>query len=160
MNTPVVRLAVPQDRDGLVNHCHMLHEENGLFALSVTRIQHLLDRFFNREGALIGVIGDVGEPDASFYLSFECPYYSDQWQLVEFWNFVMPPRDHKAGHARALIEWAKTCSDEAQLPLIISILSNQRLEAKERLYERQMERAGAFFVHNKHFAGHTAWAQH
>jgi hypothetical protein len=160
LNEPVVRLALPEDREGLIGHCHMIHQENGLFSLSERRLNALLDRYFDKQGAIVGVIGDQGEPESSIYLSIESSYYSEDLHLMELWNFVMPPRESKGGHAKRLIEFAKHCSDSLRLPLMIGILSNQRVAAKERLYERQLERAGAFFVHNKEFAGHTAWSEH
>lgn len=163
MTEAAVRLAVPADRDGLVQHCHMIHDENGLFALSERKVGLLLDRYFDRQGAIIGVIGEEGEPQGSIYLSIDEPYYSDDCQLTELWNFVMPSYrggkclSQKGGHAKRLIAFAKDCSDKLKLPLAIGILSNQRVEAKERLYERQLERAGSFFVYNRQFAGGTAW---
>lgn len=154
-----VRTAAPEDVDGLIEHCRLLHGENGLFGLSERKVAQLLDRGFRQDGAIIGVIGDGGAPEASIYLSIEQPYYSEDWHLMELWNFVMPPRANRAGHAKRLIEFAKYCSDEMQMPLVIGVLSNQRVEAKVRLYERQLEKAGVFFVHNRHCAAGTAWSR-
>lgn len=153
-----VRLATLEDVDGLIEHCRLLHGENGLFGLSERKVAGLLDRGLRQEGAIIGVIGDEA-PEASIYLSIEQPYYSEDWHLMELWNFVMPPRTHRAGHAKRLIEFAKYCSDEMQMPLVIGVLSNQRVEAKVRLYERQLEKAGVFFVHNRHCAAGAAWSR-
>lgn len=151
-----VRFAVPADEDKIVAMISMLHDENGLFPLSEKRVRQYMQRYFQREGALIGVIGEVGDPVGSIYLGIEQPYYSETWYLNEAWNFVHP--DHRnPGYARKLLQWAKDKSAEMGLPLMVGIVSNHRTEAKIRLYERELEKAGAFFVWNRHFAGPSAW---
>lgn len=152
-----VRLAVPEDRAALVELTTMLHGENGLFSLSLKKRDALLDRYYNREGAIIGVIGEVGAPVASIYLCLTQPEYTDDWGLAEVWAHVRP--DHRRStHAKHLTEYAKFLSTEMRLPLLIGILSNQRTEAKVRLYERAFNRVGAYFIWNQHFA-HGAWPE-
>lgn len=147
-----VRLAVPQDRDGLLWLCRELHAENGLFPLNEDAVVAKLDQAFRREHALIGVIGPVGgELKGSIYLLMHQMWYSDRFFLDELWNFVHPkyrPPNEK-GCAQALLEWAKQCSDQIDIPLMVGIISSIRTEAKVRLYERQLTKAGAFFIHNK-----------
>lgn len=156
--TQEVRLALPEDREGIVSLTRLLHDENGLFALAPTKVEVMLDRFYKREGAIIGVIGDVGAPVAVIYLSIHQPIYTNDWVLGEEFNFVHP--DHRrTRHARNLIAYAKHLSDEAELPFVIGILSNQRTEAKIRLYEQVLEKAGAFFVYNRKYAGGSAWGK-
>jgi len=149
-------MAVSADRGGIVNLCKMLHEENGLFPLSEPRLNIMLDRAFDKSGAIIGVIGDVGEPVASIYLGLNQVVYSDAWTLMEEWNFVHP-NFRRTDYAKSLLGYAKKASDEMKLPLLTGILSNQRTEAKIRLYERQLEKAGAYFVYNRSYAGPSAW---
>jgi len=154
--TDDVRLAVPADEDKIVSMIRLLHDENGLFPLSERRVREYMQKFFRKEGALIGVVGPVGDPVGSMYLTIGQPYYSDTWYLNEAWNFVHP--DHRrSDYAKKLLAWAKQISSELQLPLMIGIVSNHRTEAKVRLYEKQLEKAGAFFVWNRHFAGPCAW---
>lgn len=150
-----VRLAVPEDRDALVDLTTRLHGENGLFSLSLTKRDALLDRYYNRDRAIIGVIGEVGNPVGTIYLSLSQPEYTDDWCLVEAWNYVAEAHRHST-HAKNLISYAKFVSTEMRLPLVIGILSNHRTEAKVRLYERVLERAGAFFIFNSQFAN-GAW---
>lgn len=165
MTDIAVRLAVPDDAPQLLELCRQLHSENGLFSFSEGKVRELMDRALSKSAAIMGVIGEVGAPEACIYLSIESPYYSDDLQLCELWNFVAPgfrggPHlSLTGGHAKRLIEFAKHCSDEMQLPLVIGILSNQRVEAKTRLYERQLEKAGVFFVHNRNCAAGTAWSR-
>ncbi len=133
-----VRLAVPEDRDGLVRLTDMLHGENGLFSLSPRKRDGLLDRYYRREAAIMGVIGDVGEPVATIYLSISQPEYTDDFALVETWNFVAPEH-RRTTYARQLIAYAKAMSDSLKLPLCIGILSNHRTEAKVRHVRQRYE---------------------
>lgn len=151
-----VRLAVPEDESKIIDLCKMLHEENGLFPLSMPKVKGMIDRAFNREGAIIGVIGEIGEPVASIYLDINQVVYSEAFSLTEQWNFVHPDF-RRSDCAKRLLAYAKHCSDELQIPLTIGILSNQRTEAKIRLYERQLDRAGAYFIYNRKFSGSPAW---
>lgn len=156
MTEHVVRLATPEDEPALVAMCQLLHTENGLYPLSMEKVHRVLGRAFNREGAIIGVIGDVGAPIASIYLELSESIYSDTWQLLEQWSYVHP--DHRRSDcAKKLLEYAKHCSDELKMPLSIGILSNHRTEAKIRLYERHLEKAGAYFIYNRQYAGPSAW---
>lgn len=152
-----VRLAVPEDRDSIIHLCHTLHDENGLFSLSDRKVFRLVDRYFARQNAIIGVIGPIGNVEGSIYLAVEEPYYSEDLQLCEFWNIVHPEH-RKSGHAKKLISFAKRCSDSTHLCLMIGIISNHRTAAKVRLYEKQLQPAGAFFVHNPQYAG-GHWAE-
>jgi GNAT superfamily N-acetyltransferase len=146
-----VRLAVPADEDKIISMISLLHDENGLFPLSRQRVRDYMQRYFRKEGALIGVIGEIGDPVGSIYLEIGQPYYSDAWYLNEAWNFVHP--DHRrSDYAKKLLGWAKATSDTMKLPLMVGIVSNHRTEAKIRLYEKQLEKAGAFFVWNRQLA--------
>ena len=151
-----VRLAEPEDRDALVELTTALHAENGLFSLSLKKRDAMLDRYYNRDGAIIGVIGEIGRPVGTIYLSLSQPEYTDDFALVEGWNYVAEGHRHST-HAKDLITYAKFISTEMKLPLVIGIMSNHRTEAKVRLYERVLDRAGAFFIWNPQFAGGKAW---
>jgi len=150
-----VRLAQPEDRAKIIELTRDLHGENGLFSMSDKKVRAMLDRFYNREGAVIGVIGPVGNPVATIYLGIDQMSYSDDWALVEQWNFVHP--DHrKSNYASQLICYAKRLSDEFKLPLLVGILSNSRTEAKARLYERHLHKAGFYFIYNLNALEHSA----
>lgn len=151
-----VRLAVEDDRAALTELTTLLHGENGLFSLSANKRDMLLDRYYQQKGAVIGVIGDPGKPVASIHLSIVQPDYTDDWILIENWNFVHP--DHRrSNYARQLIAYAKHISDEMSIPLMVGIVSNTRTEAKVRMYEQLLEKAGAYFIYNRQLAGGTAW---
>lgn len=156
MSETIVRLAQPEDEAGIVELCVLLHEENGLFPLSEAKTRALVKRAIDRQGGIIGVIGDLGAPVAGIQLALDQMYYSDQWLLNEGFNYVHP-NYRKSDFAKCLIAYAKSCADKMGLPLMMGILSNHRTEEKIRLYERQLEKAGAYFVYGRQYAGPGAW---
>lgn len=156
MTDTIVRLAVPEDRDGITALTELLHEENGLFPLSRKKVSAMLDRYYAKDGAVIGVIGDVGAPVAAVYLGIWQPYYSDVYALDEAFN-IIHPEHRRSDYAKRMIGFAKDVSDRLRMPLMMGILTNHRTEAKVRLYERQLEKAGAYFVYNRQLLGPSAW---
>lgn len=156
MDCPDVRLAVIEDRPGIVALTNELHGENGLFRIAPAKVERMLDRFYNREGAVIGVIGEIGAPVATIYLGIDQLVYTDDWALVEQWNFTHPEH-RRSNYARQLIAYAKKVSDGMRLPLMIGILSNKRTEAKVRLYEQMLEKAGAYFIYGREHLTSPAW---
>lgn len=151
-----VRLALPQDRTSIANLTTMLHGENGLFSISPTKVDRMLDRYFDRQGAIIGVIGPVGEVAGVIYLGLEQLSYTDDWSLVEQFNYVAP--DHRRStYARQLIAYAKQVSDQMHIPLMVGILSNKRTEAKVRLYEQLLDKAGVYFCYGLQYASGPGW---
>lgn len=152
-----VRTAELGDRKPLWDLMMSLHGENGLFSVSPSKVDVMLDKFYNREGALIGVIGDVGSPIAAIYLEITQAVYSDDWMLCEQFNFVH--EDHRrTPYASQLIAYAKRASDKLELPLMVGILSNSRTEAKMRLYDRVLQRAGGYFLYGlEHADGAQRW---
>lgn len=146
-----VRDATVADEAELMNLCRLLHEENGKWAMNESNVRFALRRAFNRDRALMGVVDRDGMIAGCCYLYVEQSWYSDQLFLEELFNYVHP--DHRrAPVAKSLIGWTKTASDRLAIPLMIGVISNRRTAAKVRLYERQLEKAGAFFIHNAHLA--------
>jgi hypothetical protein len=82
-------------------------------------------------------------------------WYSDHEVLEEKAIFIHPDyRSAKGGRARRLCEFSKNTADSLGIPLIIGVLSNNRTEAKVRLYKRQFgEPSGAFFLYNARTGG-------
>lgn len=154
---PQVRMAEMADRQPLWELMTMLHGENGLFSISPAKVDQMLDRFYNRQQTLIGVIGDTGDPVAAIYLEITQPVYSDDWMLCEQFNFVHPEH-RRTTYARQLISYAKKAADELHLPLMVGILSNKRTEAKMRLYDQVLNRAGGYYVYGlEHADGAQRW---
>lgn len=142
-----VRRADAGDEDDLMAMCRELHSENGLFAMNEDKVRGFLRRAFDAKGAIIGVVGERNKLQASLYMLISSFWYSDEWHLEELWNYVRPAY-RKTDNAKAMITFARRCSDELMIPLVIGVFSNERTQAKVRLYERALSKpAGAFFVH-------------
>lgn len=156
LDCPDVRLALPSDRGPIKDLTTLLHGENGLFSIAPDKVEKMLDRYYNRAGAVIGVIGPEGAPVATIYLGVDQLIYTNDWSLVEQWNFVHP--DHRrSNYARQLIAYAKTVSDGMRMPLMVGILSNKRTEAKARLYEQMLDKAGYYFIYGREYLTAPAW---
>lgn len=145
---PPVRRADYGDEEELMQMCRSLHQENGLFAMYEPKVRYYLRRAFDRQGAVIGVLGDRGKLEGSIYLLLSDYWYSEDLHLCELWSYVLP-QYRKSSNAKELINFAKRCSDELKIPALIGIISNERTAPKIRLYERQLGTAsGAFFLYN------------
>lgn len=146
-NTPIVRLATRADEAQLMEICRALHKENGLFAMDEDMVRGMLHRAFNRQGGMIGVIDGDKEIAAVIYMLLSNFWYSRDNHLEELFAFVKPAYRKPPGHAIALIEFGKRCSEQIGIPLVIGVLSNKHMEAKVRLYRKELGTpAGAFFV--------------
>lgn len=152
--TPV-RIATAADEDAIMDLCRMLHEENGQFSMSEAKVRDALQTAFKRQGGLIGVIDGPKGLEGIILLTIGQLWYSDDWMLEEMFNFVHP--DHRrSSHAKRMIQFAKESADKLGIPLMIGVLSNTRTEAKVRLYERMLPKAGAYFVHDGRTAAEKA----
>lgn len=146
-----VRRATLADEEELMELCRELHKENGLFSMNESFVRQALRMAFMEHGGIIGLIGDPGKIEAAIYIKFGTFWYSDQFHLEELFNYVRP-QYRKSTNAKDLINFAKRCAEELNLPLVIGVITNDRTEAKVRLYKRQLHNtAGAFFVYNSKF---------
>lgn len=150
---PDVRLAVEKDRDQILHLCRTLHEENGIFPLDESKIVNVLDRAFNENiperDAIIGVIGNDNELFGCIGIAMHSLWYTyrENQCLDELWNIVHP-NYRKSNYAKQMILFAKYVADKLRIPLLIGVLSNERTEAKVRLYESLLPNSGAYFVYD------------
>ena len=98
------------------------------------------------DGKLIGYHTSIVRPHLHYKSSLSA--FTDMY-------FIHPDyRSAKGGRARRLCEFSKQAADSLGIPLIIGVLSNNRTEAKVRLYKRQFgEPSGAFFLYNARTGG-------
>jgi hypothetical protein len=146
----VVRIATREDQDEVMQLLHMLHAEGGLMPFSEQRAAEMFDRAYNRQGGILGVLGERGDIRGMIFLLISRFWYTDQNHLEELFNFVRPDlRENGKHYAQSMIEFAKKCSDEIGIPLVIGVLTNTRMAGKVRFYRRFLGYpTGAFFVHN------------
>ena len=145
---PQVRLALPQDAEDVMAMCRRLHAENGLFTLNEDKVRECLRKHYEREGGIIGVIGEPGRLEASTCLALASFYYTDDTHLEEHWNFV-DEAYRKSRNAEALVEFGKACAVKMNMPLFTGIITNKRMAGKVRLFIRLLGApVGAYFMHN------------
>ena len=144
--TPRVRLAKPEDEEEIFQICKLLHSENALFPMSEPKVREMLRTCLYQKGGIIGVVGEPGDIQAVICLTLRSLWYTEEWCLDEHFNYVLP-NHRRSENAKELIIFAKACAQELKLPLMIGILSNERTEAKVRLYKRQLGApSGAYFI--------------
>lgn len=145
--TETVRLATREDEDNIIKLLHLMHMESGMLPLDEECAREFFARAFNKQGGIIGVIGEKNDIRAIIYLLISRFWYTRNNHIEECFNFVRPDC-RKSNHARDLIAFAQKCSDTLSLPLVIGVLTNNRMEGKVRLYRRALGiPAGAFFVY-------------
>lgn len=152
----VVRVGRPEDHQEIWRLFLQGHRENGLFSLAPDKVQWFLTRALAPQvippgdtgpRGVIGVIGPVGGSleGVVFVLISEFWYSSDK-HIEELLVYV-DPECRKSGHAKALVNWMKEQSDNSGLNLVTGIISNERTEAKCRLYQRMLPKVGEFFLY-------------
>jgi hypothetical protein len=148
ITSPVTK-ARPDDRDEVIEICREDWEENSQFSLSMPKLETMVDRILDRGEGVIGLIRREGEIEALMVLQVSQFWYSDDWCLEEVLNFVRP-QFRRSTNAKDMISFAKRCSDEIGIPLVIGIVSNERTAAKIALYERQLGKpCGGYFIYSK-----------
>ena len=143
-----VRKAHRADEPEVMEMCRALHAENAMFAMNERKVREMLDRAFNQQGGIIGVIGPTGNIQAAIYMLISSFWYSDEYCLEELFSYVRP-EFRRSSNAKDLVEFGKHCSKEIGIPLVIGVVSNIRTQAKVGLYKRQLsEPVGAYFAYN------------
>jgi hypothetical protein len=142
-----VRLAVPKDADDIMDLLSLMHEENGLFEMDYDAVREMVLSVLSGKNGIIGVIDGEEGLEAAVCLVIDKLWYAKTWCLNDVFNFVAP-KYRRSTRAKSLISFAKNYSDQVGIPLLMGIVSNVRTEAKIKLLERQMQKAGAFFIYN------------
>jgi hypothetical protein len=156
-----VRIGEPEDVDDVMSLALSACEENGFVDPNSSKLLNEIWHGLNLEKGVVGIIGERGKPEGAVLLRVGAMWYSDHEVLEEKAIFIHPDyRSAKGGRARRLCEFSKQVSDSLGLPLIIGVLSDQRTEAKVRLYERQFGKpSGAFFLYNARTGAFQAAAE-
>lgn len=112
------------------------------------KVAHIIVPSLEKNGGIVGVIGQKGKLEAGIVLRVSNFWYANDPFLEEMGLFVHPDfRSARGGRASKLIDFAKSCAAELNMPLMIGVLSNDRTSAKVKLYERQFGAPiGAFFL--------------
>jgi len=139
-----VRIGRPSDFPLMMDFMGQMHAENGMASMAPELVAESLRRGLARDRAIIGIVDDGDRVAASVGLFVGRWWYSHDFHLEDFWNYV--GQDYRRHHmARPLIEFAKGCSESLGVPLLMGVTSDTRAAAKVRLYERQLPFVGATF---------------
>lgn len=151
MDEFTVRMAKQEDEDAIFSLCIDLCEEGQLFEMDSDTVRDIIRGCTAGYGGIIGVIEGKNELEGVICLSTDKYWYAKDWFLGEVFNFV-PAKYRKSTRAKSLLGFAKKCSDDLRIPLVVGIVSNNKTEPKIKLLERQLPKAGAFFMYNEQYA--------
>lgn len=149
-----VVLAKPGDEKAVFDFLLLLAEDNGLFNVDSGKSIDMIMRATHGDKSSIGLIRDYkGTIEAASMLALETFWYSSQWYLSEYFNFVHPLH-RKSRHAASLLKFQKDFSDKMskalgqRVGLITGVLTRKRLEPKIRMFQRKYPQVGALFSYN------------
>lgn len=151
-----VRIGTPEDVHGMMDLAMSACDENGFLSPNPQLLLKEIWSGLNLDKGIVGIIGDPGSQlEGAILLRIGNMWYSDHEVLEEKAVFIHPDyRSAKGGRASRLCEFSKKAADKLGMPLIIGILSNQRTEAKVRMYQRKFGApSGAFFLYNARTGG-------
>ena len=134
-------------------------KENGFLDASAALLLKAIWGPLNQDHGIIGCIG-TDPVEGMVVLNVGKIFYSDTECLEERTLYLRPEyRNASGGRAKKLVEFSKSAADALGIPLLIGVLSNQRTEAKVRLYQRMLgEPSGAFWIYRTQTGGHEVGA--
>jgi GNAT superfamily N-acetyltransferase len=142
-----IRLADEHDEFEIFKLCSLMHSEQPYHPLSWDKIVPMIRLATSRERGIIGCIGERHDLKAAIFLMLEPIWYSDDWQLLEFFNYVRPDA-RRSNFAKHLLDYGKQCADRLGVDFTCGVFSNIRTEAKCRLYRRMLTKMGEFYCYS------------
>lgn len=140
-----VRAAVPADYPHIISMAERLWAENAHDEIDYPTAEAAIMEAINRNKAMIGIIGGVGDIQGIVFLRFASFWYSKRVFLEELFLYV-PPEHRHTHNARKLLTFAKDAAQRLDVPLLIGVLSSHRTRAKLKLYEKHLgEPVGGYF---------------
>lgn len=145
-----IRMADEHDEFEIFKLCSLMHSEQPYHPLAWDKIVPMVRLATQKTPERRGIIGCIGERHdlkAAIFLLLEPIWYSDDWQLLEFFNYVREDA-RRSNYAKQLIKYAKGCADNIGVDLTIGVFSNVRTAEKCRLYSRLVPKMGEFFCYS------------
>ena len=141
-----IRIGTPEDIHDIMDIAVDVWQELAILPPSNEKILQQLWSALNLDGGAVAIIGKPGERvEGGVLLTIGSMWYSDAKVLEERGIFIHRDFRHsKGGRARRLCEFAKEYANSLGIPLLIGVLSDDRTEAKMRLYERQFGKPSGF----------------
>src|ERR1700677_1958454 len=110
-----VKIADIKHEEEVLVLCRRLCDENGMFPMHEGKVREMLRRAFEREGGILGIIGDQAI-EGMIYLLVSSQWYTEESFLDELFLYVAPEY-RKSRNAVELMKFAKWCTDQSELPL-------------------------------------------
>lgn len=146
---PDVRLAEPEDIPEIMRLFREYLSENDVLRFSEDKIISILALHYNKNGGVIGVVGEVGEKlKGALVLVVQQGWFNEDYHLQEL-SLYVDKENRKSDFAKQLMIFAKKAAKLLDLELRIGVWSSERTEAKVSLYKRQFNLRGAFFSYNE-----------
>jgi hypothetical protein len=148
-----VRVATPDDFEGVMALCMQVAKENGIFQPDVPKVAGDIWPTLHQSDGLIGVIGPVGgELEGMVILKLGSLWYSSDRIVEERFVFV-PSKFRRAsgGRARRLCQFTKRVADELNMPLIIGVFQTVEQMVKCDFMKVNLDHrlAGSFYTKQK-----------
>lgn len=146
----IIRIGTTDDMDEMMEIALQGCDENGFLNPNPAKLAADIWLALAQDHGIVGIIGKRGGViEGTVILRIGTMWYSDSLVVEEKAIFIRPEyRNAKGGRARKLCEFSKKVADTLGIPLIIGVLSNNRTQAKVRLYERQFGKpTGALFLY-------------
>lgn len=148
-----VRIATQADEYALYEILLDLYRDNFLgFALSEHKVWDVIRHCCRGGGGIAAIVERDGRIVATTGIVFSSMWYSVDPYLSELWLFVHPDY-RKLGYSERLSNFCYFYRDQCRhkdtgraLPLITSVTSRNRLEAKIRWWRRWSKLVGAIFL--------------
>jgi len=134
-----VRLSETGDEMSLVTLVQEVHRESGFFPMDTIAVLSTIRRGIARDGAMIGVVGDVGDVRGAVMLTVNRMWYAaaDDGTFLSELFMIVSPQHRRSTCAKHLMEFSKEAARRLGFKLLIGTASTERTEAKIRLYRRQ-----------------------
>ena len=144
-----VRIGTPDEVDPLMHLALMCCAENEFMPHDPVLVLQDLWAALTLEHGIVGVIGPHGNPEAAVLLRIGTIWYSRDPHLEERGIFVHPDfRKARGGRAARLAKFSTEVADSLNMPLTIGVLSEHRVEAKMRLYQRILGKpSGCYWIY-------------
>ena len=115
----IIQMADWNDEPEIWKLCEEMQAEQPKHNLNWDRVGAVVRLATRRErGILLVVRGEGSYIKAACLLVLDQVWYSDDWQLVEYFNFVRK-NCRKSTYAKDLIAYAKGCADTLGVELIV-----------------------------------------
>lgn len=134
MNGLSLRFAKSDDEESICVLLGEMHQEIGLFPLSMRKVMKQVREVLKDGRALVAEID--GHIVGSIGLLGSEPWYSEQQIITDYWIFVSSEIPKRLSVFRAMIAKVTEYAKETRMPLVLTLYSEKDRSRKTMLFER------------------------